>query len=382
LGVDDKVMPSTQVRSRPAASVAAAVAAAALLLGGAGLAHAGTKTHGPKPRTTATATATPRPTATPTPSPTPSPSPPATGRVSTCGLSFCLDGSPWRMHAASVLGGLDHPSDTVSMAEAAAVNTLRVTDWLDTSGAVATAPYDETRWRRVDALVSAAGASGLHVVLDLSTYRNLLARNGRNPYTEDWAPFLTWVAARTNTVDGRTYGTDTTIAMVSFAGEVEPVNGSDNTLGVTTGQVTTFYDRVFATWGRLSPGSLRSTGGLLQLDWASGIDWKAITALAGLDVCAIHTYSDADRLVTLPAVSTWCGSLGKPWIDEEFGWEAGIGDAARAADLTDTYRLVRTAGGAGAGIWNLGPQASNPTYDVGPQTPLALAAVRDAASAT
>ena len=299
--------------------------------------------------------------------------------MTACGRALCMDGRVWRLHAASVLGALDRPRDTVTLAVQARLNTVRVTDWLDTSGSPATAAYDETRWRRLDTLVAAAGDGGLHVVLDLSTYRNLLARNDINPYTHDWAPFLSWVAGRTNTVSGVRYGTDPTIALVSFAGEVEPPNGSDNTLGVTTTQVTTFFDRVFRLWGTLSPGTLRSTGGLLQLDWGSGVDWKAIMALPGSDVCAIHTYSDADRLVTLPAVSTYCGALGRPWIDEEFGFELGMGDAARATAMTDTYRRVAAAGGAGAGIWNLGFQVTSPTYDVNTATPLAFDAVRSAA---
>jgi hypothetical protein len=292
---------------------------------------------------------------------------------------LCLDGRTWRLHAASVLGGLDRPRDTVTLAVQARLNTVRVTDWLDTSGSPSTAPYDETRWRRVDALVAAAGGNGLHVVLDLSTYRNLLARSGVNPYTSDWTPFLTWVAGRTNTVSGARYGTDPTIALVSFAGEVEPPHGSDNTLGVTPAQVTAFFDEVFTTWGRFSPGTLRSTGGLLQLDWASGVDWKSIMALPGSDVCAIHTYSDADRTVTLPAVSTYCAALGRPWIDEEFGFELAMGDGARAAAIADTYRRVAAAGGAGSGIWNLGSQVTSPTYDVNTATPLAFDAVRAAA---
>ena len=373
-------------RSRSASQAALGSALAALLVVGllalaVTPADARSPKAGPRPsKSTLTPTASPTATVTPAPTSTATPtSAPASARVTACGRSLCLAGAPWRLHAASVLGGLDRPADTVSLARQAHLNTLRLTDWLDTSGSPASAPYDETRWRRLDALVSAAADGGLHVVLDLSTYRNLLARNSLNPYTYDWTPFLTWVAARRNTVSGQVYGADPTIAMVSFAGEVEPPNGSDNTLGVTSSQVTAFFDRVFSTWGRLSPGTLRSTGGLLQLDWSSGVDWKAIMALPGSDVCAIHTYSDADRTVTLPAVSQYCGGLGRPWIDEEFGFELGMGDSARAAALADTYRRVAQAGGAGAGIWNLGFQQQSPTFDVNTSTPLAFDAVRAAA---
>ena len=52
---------------------------------------------------------------------------------------------------------------------------------------------------------------------------------GLNPYTVDWVPFLTFVVSRVNTTSGIRYGDDRTIAMISFAGEVDGIKGGDNT---------------------------------------------------------------------------------------------------------------------------------------------------------
>jgi len=294
--------------------------------------------------------------------------------IHACGTNLCRGPWLWRLHGASVYGH-SSASDAVNRARVLRLNTIRLTDWLDTGADPVRGAYDESRWRTVDADLALARESGLRVILDLSTYRNMLYAHGINPYTYDWKPFLSFVANRRNTVNGNRIGSDPVIALVSFAGEVEPLNTSDNRLGITTKQVTGFFRTAFATWGSLAPEQLRSSGGLLQLDWDSGIDWRSIMALPGSDVCSIHVYGDGDKNSTLPAVANYCRRLGKPWITEEFGMHAGIGDATRASWFTSVYDAQRRYGSAGAGFWNAGPQVGD-TYDVGAQTPLTAAVVR------
>jgi endo-1,4-beta-mannosidase len=268
---------------------------------------------------------------------------------------------------------MDDPAARASLAVAGGLNTLRVVNFLDEGGAPATAPYNEPRWQRVDGAIAAARAQGLHVILDLSTYRNLLWNSGANPYTTDWQPFLSFVANRVNTVNGLRYADDPTIAIMAFAGEVEPINTPANDRGITTSQVTSFFKRTFAEWKALDPNHLTSSGGFLQIDWDSGIDWKAIFSLADNDVCSIHDYSVTDQTVTTPAVANYCGGLGKPWITEEFGWEQALGDATRSDHFADMYALQRTFHAAGVGNWNLGTQVGGTTYDVNKSTPLTWA---------
>jgi hypothetical protein len=298
--------------------------------------------------------------------------------VSACGQRLCVNGTPWRLTMGSINGKSD-PADAVRRAKDLGLNAIRLTDFLDKHASPATGPYDASRWADVDKVIAASGAAGLHVELDLATYRNLLATSGVNPYTADWRPFLDFVVNRRNSVTRIRYGDDPTIALVSFAGEVEPINSATNTRQVTTQQLTDFYRGVLAYWSAAAPRQLLSAGGLMHLGWNSGIDWKAIFALPHNDVIALHLYSDSDRQKVVPAVAAYGAQLGRPWITEEFGFLSSMGDAVRAAKFAGTYQLNRAHGSAGTGFWNLGPQTSN-THDVGPQFPAASAAVRREAS--
>jgi hypothetical protein len=307
--------------------------------------------------------------------------PPSSGGfVSACGTALCLAGRPWYLYGASDLGGLGDPGARASLAVGARLNTLRVVNFLDEHGSVGSAPYDLAYWSRVDAVIGAARTAGLRVILDLSTYRNLLWNAGRNPYSWDWGPLVAFVTQRSNTVTGIRYGDDPTIALVAFAGEVEPLNTPANVLRITAQQLTSFYERTFAQWRANDSRHLLSTGGLLQLAWDSGIDWRSIFGLANDDVCSIHDYSTADQTVTTPAVAAYCASIGKPWITEEFGWDQAVGDAARAADFSAMYGLQSRYAAAGVGFWNLGTTVAGTggvtaTHDVNPSTPLTWSVV-------
>jgi hypothetical protein len=201
-------------------------------------------------------------------------------------------------------------------------------------------------------------------------------KHGINPYTYDWGTFVRWVAARKNTISKQVYANDPAIAMIAFAGEVDPPAGSNNTLKVTTAQVTSFFSRTLGQWRAKDSHHLLTPGGLLQIDWNSGIDWRAIFSLPVVNVCAIHVYGQGDQTTTTPAVSSYCGGLNKPWITEEFGFPQSDTDAVRAAEFTHIYDLQRAYGSAGSGFWNLGPQTSGATYDVNSQTPVTWSVVQ------
>ena len=227
----------------------------------------------------------------------------------------------------------------------------------------------------MDRLIAQAGAAGLKVELDLSTYRNLLLRHGVNPYTADWGAFVRFVTGRRNTVTKRLYANDASIALVAFAGEVEPPGSRGLPVRYTTKEVTSFFARTLQQWRARDPHHLLTTGGLLHLDYASGIDWVAIYSLPVVDVVTIHVYSAGDQAITQPNVAGLSRSLGKPWLTEEFGKERAAGDAARAGWFAQVYADQLRYGSAGTAFWNLGPQTTSPTYDVNSSTPLTLAVV-------
>jgi len=295
--------------------------------------------------------------------------------VQRCGTALCVAGQTWYLYGASNLGGLDNPDAATKLAVSGRVNTLRIVNFLDEHGSPSAAPYDEARWQRVDRVIASARAQGLRVILDLSTYRNLLANAGLNPYAVDWKPLVAFVTGRRNTVTGLTYSADPTIAFVAFAGEVEPINTPANTLGVTTSQLTSFFARTFSEWKALDANHLVSPGGLTQLDWNSGIDWRSIFGLADNDLCSIHDYGTGDQTVTTPNVASYCASIGRPWLTEEFGWDQSVGDSQRASLFDSMVALQARYGAAGVGFWNLGSQVGGSTFDVNPNTPLTWAVV-------
>jgi hypothetical protein len=325
----------------------------------------------------------------------PSPRPADPNRVAACGSGLCLHGGPWFMYGASEYesqhnpapSGIDNAAGTVALAGQMKLNTIRIINFYDsTHGKPEVEPYNETMWKKVDTMVAAAQAANMHVLLDLSDYRNILWRNCIDPYGWDWGHFISFVASRTNTVTGAAYGTDRTIAMLALAGEpqkvgtydVNPNNtGSPCSITYTTDELTKFYARTLGQWRAAGTAVPAFTGGLGYLNFDSGIDWKTIFANPDNAVCGIKTYG---RMIDfVPTVADYCNGMGKPIIDEEFGWQQSTADAARAAQYTDTMQRLRGSGVDGALFWNLGYELKPQSYEINPSTPLAFAAVQAAA---
>ena len=322
--------------------------------------------------------------------------PSATGAVSVCGTALCVAGAAWPMYGATIYNpgvvpyrsGLKDPADTITLARAAHLNMVRITDFLDVNGSPDTAPYDPARWRLVDGVIAAARSAGMHVDLGLADYRAMLWNNCVDPYTADWTKFIGFVADRVNTVDGSVYRDDPTLALVSIAGEPQQANKAYSftasatkqpcTLTYSTADLTGFYRRAIGVWQSRHPAVLIDTGGLGYLNEThSGIDWRTIFALPGNATCAIKTYGGMQAWA--PTAAAYCASLGKPLIDEEFGWQQQVGDDQRAADFAAMYAMLRSLHVAGIAFWNLGYQTGPTSYEVGPGTPRTFAAIQTGA---
>jgi hypothetical protein len=290
--------------------------------------------------------------------------PSAVSRVVTrCGAQLCLDRTPWRLNGGSTNGNPTNgqtPDGNIALALQLRVNTIRLTDFLAQPGRLNSHEYEESQWVGVDRMIAKAAANHLKVELDLSTYRNFLESQSAtfNPYTYDWTKFLTFVANRRNTVSGVRYGSDSTIALVSFAGEAEaPSHTYSKNRGVTATQLVAFYNKVLTLWGQLAPQQLRTPGGLYFLTDTT-MPWRQIFSLPGCDVIAVHSYSLDDEQ-SQPAVAALGRQLGKPWILEEFGFSAADHptDIGRAAAFDRQYNLGITHGAAGVSWWNIDPAA-------------------------
>ena len=195
--------------------------------------------------------------------------------VYSSGRNLMLNGGTWYCYHASLYPvGVNYKSagfrsyiDTqIQRADYAHLNAVRLTDFLQ---GTTSDPYDATVWNNIDDVMQKANEKNMKVILDLSTYRNFLKQSqGKMPYNmNDWNAFLDWVANR--------YKDDARLAFYSIAGEPAPPNSSES-LRPTTSQLTNFYRDASNRIRSKDSKHLISSGGLLQLDWNSGIDWQAI----------------------------------------------------------------------------------------------------------
>jgi mannan endo-1,4-beta-mannosidase len=305
--------------------------------------------------------------------------------MTVCGTSFCVGGRSWYMYGASEyqatrLIGIDYPAATIALARQGGLNTIRIINFYN-KGDAAVTPYDPATWAKVDMMIADAHAAGMHVDLGLADYRRILWYNCINPYTYDWGQFISFVANRRNTVTGAIYKYDPTISFISLAGEPLPVgvhtylgqNGQTCTVTYSGQDLLNFYTRTLGQWHAQGPTVLGNTGGLGYINEANGagIPWQSIFALSTDAFCDIKTYGG--MYAYAPTVAAYCHSIGKPIMDEEFGWQQSMGDAQRAAALHATRVMLHANGFAGQAFWNLNEQISPTGYDIGPMTPLTWA---------
>lgn len=235
--------------------------------------------------------------------------------VYVCGLNLCLHGAPFYIHGGTGYGTYGNAGAEISLAQAGRVNTLEVVEF-DTQYHALSDTESEATWSRVDNFIATASRAGLHVILNLSEYGQSLQAAGQTPTTTDWAPYLSFIANRTNTVSGVVYKNDPTIAMVELFGEVDAPNYSihPGTQG-TSAQLTAFFHRTETEWRSFAPNILVSSGGFSYLnDPGSGIDWKTIMSDPANATCDIEVNSPDDLNVTVGEVTNYCKSIGKPWF--------------------------------------------------------------------
>src|SRR5579875_17999 len=253
----------------------------------------------------------------------------------------------------------------LDLAQAAHLNTIRATDFLN----AASDWHAPQVWENLDTLLCHARSRGMHVVISLTTFGNMLRAQGKFAYNPaDWKAYLDFV--------GQRYRNERAIAYYAIAGEPLPPNGHDP-LRPTADQLVAFYRATAAELAGADGGKhLISTGGLSFLNGDYGIPWQTIFALPHISLAAIHVYSEGDRDITMPQVSAWAAQRNEPFVLEEFGFRQQMGDQARAAAYTDIFARAQAAGAAGVGFWNLGPEIAPGSFEVNPSTPLTWAEVQ------
>jgi hypothetical protein len=321
--------------------------------------------------------------------------------VSVCGLSLCAGGKPFVVRGATAFGEYSDPHTEVALAKRAHLNTLELVEF-DTQYHVLSDTMSSATWDRVDKFIAVARSEGLHVILNLSEYGQSLQAAGETPTTLDWEPYLSFIANRTNTVDGLIYKDDPTIAMVEIFGEIcsPGETGSTCPKGTTgtTAEMQSFFHRTETEWSALAPNILVSSGGLSHLvkpdkppGVSNGIPYQAIYSDPANDVCDLEVNSPNDYNDSVPKVTSYCNSIGKPWFlsawsacYQDTGYSYYLAtDAEMAAHAQTMYDLTLGASpsnevAVGTDFWNLSHTPAEPgTCDLGPQFPLTWATLGD-----
>jgi aryl-phospho-beta-D-glucosidase BglC (GH1 family) len=316
--------------------------------------------------------------------------------VTVCGTSLCASGSTWLEKGATAYGLYASPSTLVSDAQVGKLNAVELVEF-DTQYHQLSDTESAATWNRLDQVIGAANKAGIYVILNLSEFGQSLQAAGLTMasanWQSEWNQYLTFIADRTNTVTGVLYKNDPTIAMVELWGEIPAPNNSG---AVGTGaQMQQWYSTTMAEWHSLAPKILVSSGGFSYLNesGAAGIPWQQIMSNANDATCDIEVNSSGDRNTTVPMVTKYCKSIGKPWFlsawsscDKASRSSTDLDDFSTDAQMAlhaqDMYNVSygqtpATYAALGTDFWNLGPTTSN-TCQLGPQFPKTWAIVQGA----
>lgn len=274
------------------------------------------------------------------------------------------------------------------------INTLRLTNLFEESSTAAFANAGDKLGEQ-DRKVKAALSAGMDIVVDLSWIRNLLVKEGINPYflsERELKPYVE-IALQQPFPDGsgRTYAQAPEVAYVGLWGEPLAEYGDDNPVqqAKSASQLRRAYQTLARVVRDLGYDGPIAAGGFNHLsDDGKGADGglqiDKIAGLPEIDILTIHGYGDQHHVETtarLYATAAWAHRNCKPCVLEEIGFAAEDfnSDSLRALEFTKLATAVRFSSVDGIGLWNIGQYNG---YDVRPAgQPKAAAAWRDAVAA-
>ena len=259
------------------------------------------------------------------------------------------DGARWATQAAA-LGGTH----------------MRLTNIFEES-TVRAAANEGDKLGEMDNKVRAAVDAGFRIIVDFSYYRNLLIKEGTNPYFLEWPAWLTPMAQ----ILGRQFpGADydyahaPELAAVALSGEPDILWGDNN----PTQQAKSADQYLWAVRQqaiavrKLDYDGPVAAGGFNHLN-ADGPDrgayGDAVDRLAGVpwvDVLTFHGYDEPAKLKSgISKFVDVAQAGGKLALMEECGFNSdNTADAARAAKFRALVPCVTASGLSGVGLWNVG----------------------------
>jgi Cellulase (glycosyl hydrolase family 5) len=275
----------------------------------------------------------------------------------------------WQYNGTSHRGGSwtntafkNYIDQIISMTQQLHLNTIRPTNYFD--GTAYGDWYNATVWSNMDYLFQQAARHNMYVLLDLSSFRDKVLKQGIYPYDPSlYTTAFSWVASR--------YAHNPALLNYAIAGEVTCPTSQKPLRPTSMQALTNYYQVLSNTLYAADPNHLISPGGLSYLNESNcDIDWKSIFSLPHINIAAIHVYSDSDRRVTMPMVAQWAARNQKPFTIEEFGFRQSDGDTTRASEFQNMYTLGKQYNATAMIFWNLGPEISSSSYEVNPNTPL------------
>ncbi len=309
--------------------------------------------------------------------------------VQTSGTKFTLDGQVW-----VPMGGTTYDiswprtnanaDSYINAAVAMDLNIIRIVNFFgDDLG------LNEAQWAHADYILNKANSVGLKVLLDLSDYcavtTNMTSISCPFPVNrQNWYDFVDWLFARTNTVNGRLYKNDDTIAIIAIVGEVGDHGGT---------VLRDFYSDVSARIKATGAQQIVHAGGQipeisLSSDWTTtwGIQ-QDMLSIPTIDCISTHPYYTHQNMRDLfPLLQGYSQEKNKPWFIEEFGYnqtdQAARRDSTREVYMRLAYNLGFKYGSAGAIFWNIDSgyynfdTNSGGGFGVNPNTPLVFNTVK------
>jgi hypothetical protein len=140
---------------------------------------------------------------------------------------------------------------------------------------IAGVEYTEANWVAADYLLATPRTASIKVLHDCSDYCGKELSRGFTPANQDWNTFTDSVCNRVNTVNGRVYKNDDTIALITMAGEISV---SYN------GQFVAFFTHATQTFKAKGANQLMGVGSIEY--YHSVID--VVAAIPTLDYIGTH----------------------------------------------------------------------------------------------
>lgn len=259
------------------------------------------------------------------------------------------DGARWAAQAAA-LGGTH----------------MRLTNIFEESTVQAAANKGD-KLGEMDSKVRAAVDAGFRIIIDFSYYRNLLIKEGTNPYFLEWPAWLSpmgQILGRQFPGADYDYAHAPEVSAVALSGEPDILWGDNNPVqqAKSPDQYLWALQQQAIAVRKLDYDGPITAGGFNHLN-SDGPDRGAygdavdrLAAMPWVDALTFHGYDGPEKLK--PGISRFVDvaqSGGKLALMEECGFNSDhTSDTDRAAKFRALVPCVTASGLAGLGLWNVG----------------------------